>query len=98
MLKTALFWLKKLRLRHFCRENLDIRVLRTKFWVKSAFEDAPQVVPACEVVSREGDGEGSVDEADDDDLVVEENDKGVDKVGSIGEPGEGAEGGQRQHL
>ena len=49
MLKTALFCLKKLRLRHFCRkcrENLNIRVLRTKFWVKSACEDAPQVVPA----------------------------------------------------
>ena len=73
-----------------------MRVLRTKFWVKSACEDAPQVVPACEVVSREGDGEGSVDEADDDDdLVVEENDEGVDEVGSIGEPREGTEGGQR---
>ena len=50
------------------------------------------------MVSRNGDGDGNFDEADDDDLVVEENDKGVDKVGSIGEPGEGAEGGQRQHL
>ena len=47
--KNALFCLKKLRLRHFCREcreNLNIRVLRTKFWVKSACEDTPQVVPA----------------------------------------------------
>ena len=44
------FCIKKLRLRHFCRkcrENLSIRVLRTKFWVKSACEDHPQVVPAC---------------------------------------------------
>ena len=41
---------KELRLWHFSREgreNLHIRVLRTKFWVKSACEDAPQVVPAC---------------------------------------------------
>ena len=29
-----------------CRENFNIRVLKTKFWVKSACEDAPQVVPA----------------------------------------------------
>ena len=28
------------------------RVLRTKFWVKSACEDAPQVVLACWVVFR----------------------------------------------
>ena len=50
--KNALFCLKKLRLRHFCREcreNLNIRVLRTKFWVKSACEDDPQVVPACSI-------------------------------------------------
>ena len=50
MLKTALLGLKKLRLRHFCRKcrkNLNICVLRTKFWVKSACEDAPQVVSAC---------------------------------------------------
>ena len=49
MLKTALYCLKKLSLRHFCREgreNLNIRILMTKFWVKSACEDAPQVVPA----------------------------------------------------
>ena len=42
--------LKKLILRHFCskcRENLKIRVLRTKFWVKSACEDPLQVVTAC---------------------------------------------------
>ena len=48
--KNCPFCLKKLSLRHFCREcreNLSIRVLRTKFWVKSACEDAPQVVPAC---------------------------------------------------
>ena len=54
MLKNALFCLKKLRLRHFCREcreNLNIRVLRTKFWVKSACEDDPQVVPACLLVN-----------------------------------------------
>ena len=47
--KKCPFCIKKLRLRHFCREcreNLSIRVLRTKFWVKSACEDAPQVVPA----------------------------------------------------
>ena len=34
MLKTALFCLKKLSLRHFCREcreNLNMRILRTKF-------------------------------------------------------------------
>ena len=50
--KTALFCLKKLRLQHFCRkchENLNIGVLRTKFWFKSACEDAPQVVPAWTV-------------------------------------------------
>ena len=50
MQKNCLCCLKKLRLRHFCRkcrENLNIRVLRTKFWVKTACEDAPQVVPAC---------------------------------------------------
>ena len=35
------------------------------------------------------------DDDDDDDLVVEENDKWVDKVGSVGEPGERTEGGQR---
>ena len=43
MLKTAHFYLKKLSLRHFCREcreNLNIRVLRTKIWVKSACEEA----------------------------------------------------------
>ena len=47
--KNCPFCLKKLSLRHFCREcrkNLNIRVFRTKFWVKSACEDAPQVVPA----------------------------------------------------
>ena len=48
-----------------------------------------------EGTNDEGDGEGNNDEAAGDDLVVEENDKGVDEVGSIGEPGEGAEGGQR---
>ena len=50
ILKSALFCLNKLCLRHFCREcrkNLNIRILKTKFWVKSACEDAPQVVPAC---------------------------------------------------
>ena len=50
MLKGALFCLMKLCWRHFCRKcrkNLNIRVLRTKFWVKSACEDAPQVVQAC---------------------------------------------------
>ena len=33
-----------------CRENLNIRVLRTKFWVKSACEDDPQVVPAWDSI------------------------------------------------
>ena len=35
------------------------------------------------------------DEADNDDLVVEENYEGVDEVGSVGEPREGAEWGKR---
>ena len=42
-----------------------------------------------------GDSEGNNDEAAAEDLVVEENYKGVDEVGRIGEPGEGTEGGQR---
>ena len=52
--KNCPFCPKKLCLRHFCREcreNLSISVLRTKFWVNSACEDDPQVVPAC-VVGR----------------------------------------------
>ena len=41
------------------------------------------------------DSEGNYEEAGDDDLVVEENDEGVDEVGCVGEAREGAERGQR---
>jgi len=53
--KNCLCCLKKLRLRHFCRkyrENLNIRVMRTKFWVKLSCEDAPQVVPGCLYIQK----------------------------------------------
>ena len=30
--------------------RISTRVLRTKFWVKSAYEDDPQVVPACIII------------------------------------------------
>ena len=44
MLKSALFCLQKLSLRHFCREcheNLNIRILKTKFCIKSAWLRQP---------------------------------------------------------
>ena len=53
--KNCLCCLKKLRLRHFCRkyrQNLNIRVMRTKFWVKLSCEDAPQVVPGCLYIQK----------------------------------------------
>ena len=34
--------LKKLSFRNFCCENLNIRTLRIKFWIKSDLEDSPQ--------------------------------------------------------
>ena len=54
---TAMYWarsqpfclLKKLNVRQFYREyrkNLNIRVLRVKFWIESGCEDSPQNVPA----------------------------------------------------
>ena len=39
----------------FCRkyrENLNIRVMRTKFWVKLSCENAPQVVPGCLYIQK----------------------------------------------
>ena len=46
---------KKLCLQHFCRKcrkNCNICVLRIQFWVKSALEDSPQLVPVWTVFSE----------------------------------------------
>ena len=33
-----------------CRKNVNIRAMRKWFWIKSGCEEAPQVVPACQLV------------------------------------------------
>ena len=37
---------KKLNLQHYCRKDFNIRTLRTKIWIKSRYEDKPQVAVA----------------------------------------------------